>query len=94
MLPLFCIVFAFLYLKIHVFTCAVIPERLFTVIACRLTKVLYVKHRVELVGDWQALWGAIISLPAMNDEEFASRCIFDNGTLLKFFLRAKYKAVF
>lgn len=46
------------------------------------------------MGDWQALWGAVLSLPAMNDEEFASRCIFDNGTLLKFFLRAKYKAVF
>lgn len=52
------------------------------------------KRRVKLVGDWHALWGAVITLPAMNDEEFAPRCIFDNETLLKFFLGAKYKAVF
>lgn len=61
---------------------------------CRVTKVPSVKHRVKLVGDWHALWGAVITLPAMNDEEFAPRCIFDNETLLKFFLGAKYKAVF
>lgn len=61
---------------------------------CRLTKILPAKHRVRLVGDWCALWGVIITLPAMNGEEFAPRCIFDNETILKFFLRAKYKAVF
>lgn len=60
----------------------------------RHTKVLSLKHRVKLVGDWHALWGAVITLPAKNGEEFAPRCIFDNETLLKFFLRAKYKAVF
>lgn len=57
-------------------------------------KVLSVKQRVKLVGDWHALWGAISTLPAMNGEEFAPCCIFDNETLLKFFLRAKYKTVF
>lgn len=60
----------------------------------RCAKVLSVKHTVKLAGDWHVLWAAIINLPVVNGEEFAPRCIFDNETLLKFFLRAKYKAVF
>lgn len=57
-------------------------------------KVLSVKHTVKLSGDWHVLWAAVTTLPAMNGEEFAPCCIFDNEILLKFFLRAKYKAVF
>lgn len=60
----------------------------------RCAKVLSLKLAVKLSGDWHVLWAAVITLPAVNGEEFAPRCIFDNETLLKFFLRAKYKAVF